>query len=534
MASAETYLISCWNCLGEFDALSAVWCSHDPKNPTKLCPFCLHCFCDASEQFKKEFWRQAPQRLLDEIQTLSKSKDRLGDILIRMRHVTIPQLLEALVDQKRTGKKLGEVLVEKRLVQQADIDAALRTQGVQSLSDTRGVAYSASPVWEQSSPEAIIQYILTLAAKRGASDVHIEPKEDSLSVKYRIDGFFFRVDPIPKSFQSAFTQKLFEVFRLDPRKESKPQTTRSSAKLADGEFDLVAQTLPTTHGISATIKLINRATFIKDFATLGLEIEDRVHLMEQLRASFGLILITSPAFNGSGTTAYSIMNFLVHSQRDVVSLESPVYWRMDGVRQVEVESDARGLRMEDTLRSVIAVRPEVLVLSSIPDRATASIVCQLATSVLVVALLPAQTAGQGITGLLAMNVPPPLAAGGLVTVTCQRLIRKVCAICRQPAEPPAPQTLALHGIGAEEAATLSFFKGKGCPTCNRIGYRGRQAVFEVLAVSPEVRTGIVNGLAAQDLETLAAGAGMRTVRERCLDLVRQGVTTYDEFARLRL
>jgi type IV pilus assembly protein PilB len=256
--------------------------------------------------------------------------------------------------------------------------------------------------------------------------------------------------------------------------------------------------------------------------------------MEQLRAPFGLILVTSPAYHGSGTTAYSIMNYLVHSQRDVVSLESPVHWRMDGVRQVEVESDARGLRMEDTLRSVIAVRPDVLILSSIPDRPTATIAAQLATSVLVVALLPAQTAGQGITAFLSMNVPPSLAASGLVTVTCQRLIRRVCTICRQPAEPPAPQTLALHGIGADEAGSLSFFTGKGCPTCNKIGYRGRQAVFEVIAVTPEVRGGIVNGLAAQELETLAVGAGMHTIRDRCLDLVRQGVTTFDEFARLSL
>jgi type IV pilus assembly protein PilB len=529
----ESYPINCWNCLGEFDALAAVWCSHDPKNPTKLCPFCLHCFCDASEKFKKDFWSHAPQRLVEEVQTLSKGKDRLGDILIRMKKVTIPQLLEALVDQKRTSKKLGEVLIEKGLVHQEDVDAALKSQGVESLSDTGGVAYAASPVWEHSSPEAIIQYILTLAARRGASDVHIEPKEDAISVKYRIDGFFFRVDPIPKSFQQTFTQKLFEIFRLDPHRESRPQTSRSSARLADNDFDLVTQTLPTPHGVSATVKLVNRATFIKDFATLGLEIEERVHLMEQLRGAFGLILVTSPAFNGAGTTGYSIMNYLVHAQRNVVSLEAPVHWRMDGVRQVEVETDARGLRMEETLRSVVAVRPEALVLSSIPDRGTADLLAQLATSVLAVALMPAQTAGQGITALLSMGVPPPLVANSLVTVTSQRLIRRVCSICRQPAEPPAPQTLALHGISAEEAATLQFFRGKGCPTCNKIGYRGRQAVFEVLAVTPEVRGGILGGLTAEELETLGVGAGMRPIRDRCLDLVRQGVTTFDEFARLR-
>ena len=531
---AQNYTISCWNCLGEFDALGAVWCSHEPTNPTKLCPFCLRCFCDASEQYKKEFWRNAPARMLEEIQTLAKSKDRIGDILIRMKKVTIPQLLDALVEQKNSGKKLGEVLVAKGLVQQADLDAALRTQGVQTLADTRGVAYAARPVWEQSNPEAILQYILTLAARRGASDVHIEPKEDAVSIRYRIDGFFFRVDPIPKSAQAAFTDKLFEAFRLDKRREGRPQTARSTTRLADTDFDLIAQTLPTTHGVSATIKLVNRSTFIKDFATLGLEIEDRVHLMEELRSSFGLVLVTSPAFNGSGTTGYSILNYLVHAQRDVVSLEAPIHWRMDGVRQVEVETGMRGLRMEEALRSVIAVRPDVIVVSSIPDRETATLVAQLATSILVVALSPAQTAGQAISAFMALGVAPPMVTSALTTVTCQRLIRRVCVICRQPADAPAAQTLSLHGIAPEEAQGLTFFRGKGCPTCNKVGYRGRQAVFEVMTVTPEVRGGILNGLTGEELQTLGIGGGLRTIRQRCLDLVREGITTFDEFARLRL
>ena len=164
-----TYLVSCWNCLGEFDAISAVWCSDDPKNPTKLCPFCLRCFCQATEEYKKEFWRNAPAPLLEELQTLTQSKDRLGSILIRMHRITTPQLLEALVEQQRSGKRLGELLVAGGYVTSEDIAAALRTQGQAPLADTKGIAYSASPVWEKSSPEAIIQYVLSLAARRGAS-----------------------------------------------------------------------------------------------------------------------------------------------------------------------------------------------------------------------------------------------------------------------------------------------------------------------------------------------------------------------------
>ena len=148
--------------------------------------------------------------------------------------------------------------------------------------------------------------------------------------------------------------------------------------------------------------------------------------------------------------------------------------------------------------------------------------------------MPAATATHGITSFLALGVPPPVAASGLTTVTCQRLVRRICSICRQPADPPAPQTLALHGIGAEEAQTLSFFKGKGCPTCNTIGYRGRRAVFETLPASVEVRAAIEQGRGVDDVERAALETGMISVRERCLALVREGATSFDEFARLRL
>jgi type II secretory ATPase GspE/PulE/Tfp pilus assembly ATPase PilB-like protein len=528
------YVVTCWNCLGEFDAIAAVWCSDDPKNPTKLCPFCLRCFCQASERYKQEFWRTAPPRLHQELATLNKSKDRLGDILIRMKKITTPQLLEVLVEQKKTGGRLGDILIARKLVKPEDVQAALKTQGVSPLADTSGVAYAASPVWEHSDPQNIIQYILGLAARKGASDVHIEPKEDAIAVRYRIDGFYFRVDPIPKTFQTALFQKFCELFHLDSSRASKPQGNRLTTKLADGEYDVVLQTLPTAHGVSITIKLINRATFIKDFATLGIELDDRVRLMEELRASFGLVLVTAPVFNGAATTAYSVMSHLVQAQRDIVSLEAPIHWRMEGARQVEVESDGRGIKMEETLRSVIAVRPEVLMLSAVPDRGTALLAAQLASSVLVVALVAAQSAAQAIAAFLEQRIPPQMLSGTLSAVTCQRLVRQICRICRQPAEPPAPQTLAHNGISAEEAATLQFFRGKGCPSCNKVGYRGRRAIFEVLTGAPEVRSAVGNGLPAGDIESMATGSGMVPMRQRALALVREGVTTFDEFAKLRL
>jgi type IV pilus assembly protein PilB len=534
-ASPETYFTLCWNCLGEFDALNAVWCSDDPKNPTKLCPFCLHCFCHASEGYKQEFWRRAPRRLHEDLQTLSRSKERLGDILIRMGRLTTPQLLDALIEQKNTGQRLGKILTGRGLVQADEIRAALQTQGVRELVDTQGAAYASTAVWEKSDPHEAIQYILDLAARKGASDVHVEPREDAISVKYRIDGSFFRVDPIPKAFQPVLTRKAFEVFHLDPAREQAPQMSRTFRGLGDTEYELVAQALPTAHGTSVAVKLVNRTTFLKDFTTLGLELEDRVRLMEQLKNPFGLVLVTAPPFNGANTTTYSIMSFLVRSQREVVSLEAPVYWPLEGARQVEVPADGDPeARMEDALRSVAAIRPEILMLSSVPGPAVARQVAKLASSVLVVAALPAPTAARGLRAFLDLGVAPRALSEVLAAVTCQRLVRRICDACRQPVEPPAPQTLAHHGIGAEEARSLRFFRGKGCAACNKVGYRGRRAIFEVLGATEEVRSAVAAGLGPDEIDTLAAGGGMSTLRERCLGLVTEGITTFDEFTRLRL
>jgi type IV pilus assembly protein PilB len=530
----QPYLVTCWNCLGEFDAASAVWCSDDPKNPTKLCPFCLRCFCDASAEYKQQFWRYAPAQLVEELQTLSRSHDRLGDILIRMKKMTTPQLLEALIDQRETGRKLGTILVQRRVVTQEDVDAALRTQGVNPLQDTRAGFELGRAYWEQSDPEAVLDYLLALGARKHASDVTLEPQPEQLAVRYRIDGFSFRVDAMPKAFAPAVERALFAMFALDPARRGRPLSGRTTAHLGESDFDLVLRTVPGPHGVGASIKLVDRSTFIKDFTTLGLELEDRVRLVEEIRSGLGLLLVTSPPFNGAGTTYYSIMSFLALGDRDVLSIEAPIHWPMDGVRQVEAGEGSEGPQIEATLRAMVAVRPEVLMLSAVPDQGTAAIASQLAASLLVVALVPAPSAARALVNLRELGLPSGLIAGALGLVIGQRLVRTLCRICRIPADAPAEQTLAAHHIDPDEARTLRFFKGKGCPSCNTVGYRGRRAVFELIPASSEVRSALESGRSAEEIEQAATASGMITIRERCLALVREGVTSFDEFARLRL
>lgn len=530
---AEGYFVTCWNCLGEFDASAAVWCSDDPKNPSKLCPFCLRCFCEASAEYKQQFWRQAPPQLVEELQTLGRSQDRLGDILIRMKRITTPQLLEALVEQRDTGRKLGAILTARGLVSREDIEAALRHQGVAQLADTRG-AEAAGKYWQQASPDNVLDYLLALGARKHASDLTLEPQAEEVAVRYRIDGFSFRVDPVPKMLEPALERALFAMFGLDPARRGRPQTGRASCRLGEDDYDLVLQTVPAALGISSTIRLINRSTFIKDFGTLGLDLEDRVRLVEELRSGVGLVLVSSPAFNGSITTSYSIMSFLAQAQLDVLSIEAPIHWRMEGVRQVEADSGPQGPQIEPALRAMVAVRPDALMVAAIPDRPTAMLVSQLASSLLVVGQVAATSAARAVVALRDQGIPPQLLAGSLGLVTGQRLVRQVCRICRVQVEPPPIKTLLAHGIDDDEARALQFFKGKGCPSCNTVGYRGRRAVFEVLPASESVRAAIEHGGGLRDIERAGLDSGMIGIRERCLALVRSGTTTFDEFARLRL
>ena len=232
------------------------------------------------------------------------------------------------------------------------------------------------------------------------------------------------------------------------------------------------------------------------------------------------------------------MNFLVRGQRDVVSLESPVHWPIEGVRQVRGASRRPGPTMEETLRSVMAVRPEVLrALRGCPTRArrcwppSSPRACWWSPAV------PAQTArARRCTRLLQLGVPPQLLARArLAAVTCQRLVRQICRICREPAEPPAPQTLAHHGDRPEEAADAEVLPGQGLPDLQQGGLpRPPRDLRGDERGRPRSAPPSLNELPAAEIEAVAVGTGMTTLRERCLELVREGVTTFDEFVRLRL
>lgn len=530
--STETYTVRCWNCLNDFEAVEAVWCSCDPKHPSKLCPFCLNCFCPADDGYKRAFWESAPSALKEEVSMLERSLDRLGEILIRNQKLRTPQLLEALREQDRTGGLLGKILLDRGWVTQQDIDDALRYQGYQPLVDTQDLEVTPAPA-SSTSPGQILEHLLLLAARKGASDIHLEPTQTELAIKLRIDGLFYKVKPLPRAALGPLLSRIYELVDLDVGREDLPQRGRTKMDLGGHDFDLLVQTLPTRLGTSAVVKLVDRRFFLKNFTALGLAPADQLFLVRALDEPSGLIMVSSPPYNGAMTTSYSLMDHVAKSGRGVVSIERSIQWEVPYVQQMEVNQD-KGLDFAAALRTVASAKPDVVFILELNDKATATLAAQLATTVLVITSFPAFGAAESVYRFLELKVPPSILARGLSLVMNQRLVRRICPQCRDEGSNADPGKLSGYGISPREAKTLRIYKGRGCAECNRLGYRRRKGLFELITVDQEFRDKIAESPSLAEIDQAARKAGMETLRQRCLKEVTAGVTSLDEFIRWRM
>jgi type IV pilus assembly protein PilB len=471
--------------------------------------------------------------LKDEVSMLERSLDRLGEILIRNQKLKTPQLLTALQEQERTGGLLGKILLEKELVTQKDIDDALRHQGYQPLVDTQGLEVTPEPGSTNANPSEILEHLLGLAARKGASDIHLEPMDTELAIKLRIDGLFYKIKPLRINALVPMLTRIQDLFGLDTARKELPQRGRAHLELEGHDFDLLVHTLPTRLGTSVTIKLVDRRFFLKNFTALGLTPADQLFLVRALDAPSGLVMVTSPPYNGAMTTSYSLMDQMTKSERKVVSIERSIQWEVPYVHQMEVNQD-KGLDFASALRSVAAVKPDVVFLLELNDRMTANLACQLSTTLLVVTTFPAFGAAESIYRFLELGAEPALLSRGLSLVMNQRLVRRICPHCRDEGSQADPKKLGNFGISMSEAKTLRLFKGRGCPECNRLGYRRRKGLFELITIDEHFRKKLAEKPTLAEIESSARNAGMETLRERCLKEVTAGVTSLDEFLRWRM
>jgi len=378
----------------------------------------------------------------------------------------------------------------------------------------------------------LVNGILINAIKGGASDVHIEPYERSLRVRYRVDGVLFNAMNLPLKIKNPITSRLKIMARLDIAERRLPQDGRIKLRLGKKkEIDFRVSVLPCLFGEKTVLRILDKANLQVDLTKLGFEEESLKKFMDSLEKPYGMILVTGPTGSGKTTTLYSALNYLNKPGINIMTAEDPVEYNFAGMNQVQVKEEI-GLTFAATLRAFLRQSPDIILVGEIRDFETAEIAVKAAlTGHLVLSTLHTNDAPSSISRLLNMGIEPFLVSASLVLIAAQRLARKICQECRE--EEKIPQTALVQlGFSEEEASTAKCYKGRGCPVCNNSGYKGRIALYEVMPVGSEIKEMILEGASADELKKTAIRYGMKTLRMSGLTKVNEGVTSIEEVMRV--
>jgi len=378
----------------------------------------------------------------------------------------------------------------------------------------------------------LVNGILINAIKGGASDIHIEPYERSLRVRYRVDGVLFNAMNLPLKIKSPITSRLKIMAKLDIAERRLPQDGRIKLRLGKKkEIDFRVSVLPCLFGEKTVLRILDKANLQVDLTKLGFEEESLKKFMDSLGKPYGMILVTGPTGGGKTTTLYSALNFLNKPGINIMTAEDPVEYNFAGMNQVQVKEEI-GLTFAATLRAFLRQSPDIILVGEIRDFETAEIAVKAAlTGHLVLSTLHTNDAPSSISRLLNMGIEPFLVSASLVLIAAQRLARKICQDCREEEKIPLTALVQL-GFSEEEASTATCYKGRGCPTCNNSGYKGRIALYEVMPVGSEIKEMILEGASADELKKTAIRFGMKTLRMSGLTKVNEGVTSIEEVMRV--
>jgi len=380
----------------------------------------------------------------------------------------------------------------------------------------------------------LVNVLLVDALRRGASDIHIEPYEKELRIRFRIDGVLYDVMHPPLKLRDALISRIKIMSKLDISEKRLPQDGRIKIKVKidarSRELDFRVSSLPTLFGEKVVLRLLDKENLMLDMTKLGFEPESLVKFQRNISRPYGMVLVTGPTGSGKTNTLYSALQSLNTIQTNIMTAEDPVEFNLMGINQVQMKEQI-GLNFAAALRSFLRQDPNIILVGEIRDFETAEIAIKAAlTGHLVLSTLHTNDAPSTISRLMNMGIEPFLVATSVNLIQAQRLIRRVCKDCKTEHTSPA-EALIEVGFSAEEAKTLKTYKGKGCATCNNTGYKGRIGLYEVMEVTDEVRELILIGASALELRKKAIEDGMITLRESGLYKIRAGVTTIEEVVR---
>ena len=472
-----------------------------------------------------------------EVIPLYQSEDALGTILtIAVSDPFNPTISEDI--QALTGFRVKTVVSTSMRIQDA-INRVYERSTAQIVGDIEGEfaedldLEGPIDILEATEDDApVIKFVNSLlfrAVKEKASDIHIEPFEKELVVRFRIDGVLYDIIRQPKRAHAAISSRVKVMGQLDIAEKRLPQDGRIKIKLAGKDVDIRLSTVPTTHGERVVMRILEQSGTPLELGKLGFSPRSVEAIEKIISKKYGIILVTGPTGSGKSTTLSSCLVILNSPERNIMTVEDPVEYQIQGINQVQVNSKI-GLTFASALRAFLRQNPDVIMVGEIRDKETAEIAINASlTGHLVLSTLHTNDAPGSVTRLADMGVEPFMVASSLLGVIAQRLIRRVCVKCR---EEYTPSEYQLQEMGMREPPVGAiFYRAKGCPTCSNSGYHGRTVIHELMIVDDYIKSLIVKNVDAGILKKAAVERGMITLREDGIAKVLQGHTTIDELFR---
>lgn len=458
------------------------------------------------------------------------------------------QLLVALADPANVLaiddiRALTSREVQIRVATRSDIDAAIRR--VQSFDDSVAEFTSSADMEtedlsgdEPGSDDApivkLVNMLISKAVGDRASDIHIEPTDREVRIRYRIDGVLHEVMRTPKSAHAATISRLKIMADIDIAERRRPQDGRIAVRLPGAKVDLRVSTLPTIYGEKVVMRILDTASALLTLADLGFEEDTQAQYEVAFRKPYGTILVCGPTGSGKSTTLYATLNVLNSPDRNIITIEDPVEYRLAGISQVQVNRRA-GLTFASALRSFLRQDPDIMLVGEIRDFETASIAIESAlTGHMVLSTLHTNTAPAAVTRLIEMGIEPFLVASAIDAILAQRLARRLCEKCKEPYE-PVGTALVDAGWPEEELerdGIPKLYRPIGCSSCSGTGYKGRLAVHELMVMTEQLERMTVERASGDDLTREAVAQGMRTLRLDGLKKVGRGLSSIEEILRV--
>jgi type IV pilus assembly protein PilB len=415
----------------------------------------------------------------------------------------------------RTAETLAEEAAADIKAEEQSLDSAIASAGAED-----------APIIK------LVNLLITQAVNDRASDIHIEPGEDGLRVRYRIDGVLHEVMNPPRSVQAGIASRLKIMAEINIAERRIPQDGRISITLQGKSIDIRVATLPTVFGEKIVMRLLDKSSVMMQLSDLGFLPQNFARFQESYSKPYGAILVTGPTGSGKSTTLYATLNILNKTDVNIITVEDPVEYRLAGVNQVQTNPKA-GLSFASALRSILRSDPDIVLIGEIRDRETAQIAIEAAlTGHLVLSTLHTNDAPSALTRLVEMGIEPFLVASSLDSVLAQRLARKLCSRCREAYTPTSEELIAARLPFDPEEELPQLYRPIGCTSCGNTGYRGRMAIHEVMPVTEEIERMVAEHASAEAIGQVAREQGMITLRQDGLEKVRQGLTSIQEVLRV--